>query len=648
MKMIRTSMRLIHTSRWLLQSAPEGTSTALPQKVLGKGKKKAPEKQNLVILNAKQSKLYKRKGHRSQENTVKKLDDLDLSQIQETTSKLLNIFDKSQVFVTDQELCDTVNAHKPVNLQMSKQRYIQITNELSSAFTLKQIRRYIFKELSSLYAPKKWNKAQLIDAIVQKGWNCKISKVINPSDDLIQTRSFFLTKKKMFLLMSHSSIVQNWMRANVRIVLFPTSLQLVISANEAHLQYIELALDSLFNNAKEQDVDLESVEQLFAITGETLPLEDIQRLSSVYFEKKNGDEPHLYTMSSLGDRKFTEAKRLILWSLDYNPFMKAHSHIDTISPNVKYFKTFADQSFPWIHRKKNWYRLKEPKTINSKTDEIKIDSNEIYKELNSEPSKQVSFKLEDPQDVVAVAFGQLLQSSNKGDDPKNKTIFNTEIPFIHEKVLKLPLYDSEGEQIDTTVDNHTYYAQIKLLPSPFNKSNSYLEYPPIEFWFDIDERESVKKDTLQVLCITNDQISNVSVPQSITDLKFVKSQMTNLIDGYRTDDNWLKDQPGIREFLMNAKLNFNGQEKIFVPDYVDIKLPGSKEPVRYDYITMCHRKQLDLRYHGRLVTYAVIEGGSLGGSTSEVIMVGNADELNEEGFNSLVSDAISFAKDLGE
>jgi hypothetical protein len=639
--MLSNSLRFMHTSRVLLQELL--TINALP-KSMGKGKKKPPAKQNLVILDAKESKLYKKKRPQKSRNPMMMLDDQEKFKIQEA-SKLLDM--TTSTSVTQQELVDNFSTLKPTNTAISKQRFLQLTEDLKNGYTMDQIRKYINAEYPKVPIPHKYTKKKLIHAVIQKCWMCKISEDINPQDDLIQTKAFHLTKKQMFLLMSRSSIVQNWLRANVRIVLFPGSLQLVISANEAHLQYVELALDSLFKSCKESMVDLGKVDELFAQTGESLPLGDIQRMSGVFFEEQDSelDGEHLYMMSSLGEDKFSQAKRLILWSLDYNPFTKVNMHIDYDSKSAKFFRTQPDQSLPWIHRKKPWFRLREPKRPGLILPEIKIDSAKIFEELNGSPSTVLP-QIKDTQAVTAVAFGQILQSSTDPSDPKKKAILNTDIPFIHEKILKLPLFGSEDENIDRTVDNHSYYAQIKFLPSPFNKTDNYLKYPPLEFWFDIDEREHVKKDSLQVLCITNDQNSNVSIPQASTDLKFVKSEMVDLADAYANDEEWLIDQPGIKEFLEQARLIFNGVESIHVPEYVAVKLPGVEEPIRYDYVTMCHRRQLDLQYKGRLITYAALEGGTLGGSTSEVIMVGRENEMEEEGFQNLVNDAISFVKEL--
>lgn len=646
------SRRLFHTSKVLLDELAAATTE--PSRTLGKGKKKAPPKQSLIILDARKSNLYNRNGNkRRNAKPMMMLDDLELSTIREKTSKLL--LDSENPPVTEdtvnEELSEIINAHRPTKSQISKQRYLQISNDISQSFTVNQIKKYIQNNHPKVPTPTRFTKRQLIASIIQRCWKCEISQEINPQDDLIQTKSFYLTKKEMFLLMSQSSIIQNWMRVNVKIVLFPTSSQLVISANEAHLQYIEWALASLFKQCKTGQLDLGKVEELFATIDEDLPLEDIQRLSGVFFEKTGEDGEHLYTMSSLGEKKFIQAKRLILWSLDYNPFMKVNVHVDDQSQSVRFFKTLNDQSLPWIHRKKTWYRMREPKKplgigISSLT-QTSIDSAKIFKELSTSSPNTSLPQIKETQAVTAVAFGQILHSTNDLKEKKmDKTIMNTDVPFIHERVMKLPLAGSSLDSIDTTVDNHTYYAQIKFFPSPFNKSDNYSKFPPLEFWFDIDEKERAKKETLQVLCITSDQNSMISLPQCSTDLKFVKSEMVDLAESYASEDEWLMDQPGIKQFLTLARLNFNGHERINVPEYVDVKLPGIDEPVRYDYVTMCHRRQLDLEYKGRLMTFATLEGGSLGGSTSEVIMVGKEDELEEEGFQNLVNDALSFVKEL--
>lgn len=634
--------RFLHTTRALRQLEIE---TAVLSTKSPSGKKKPPKKQNLIILNASQSKLQRKKKRRGI------LDSLSLTpeelrlQMRET-SKIL-----SAVPITDStpdQIRQTINALKPQDKILSKIRATQLSEDISKMFTVQQLRNYARVEFPSIPMPHSLNKSELIGRIIVKCWEREISTAAVGSDELISQRNFDLTKKQMFFLFSQKSIIDNWMRANVKILVLIDSLQMIVRAPESHIQYIELALNRIFKNIKSEDVDLGKVKELFETANETVLLDDIQEMTGVFFEAKTNDEgetlPNEFVMSSLGGKKFDQVKRLILWSLDYNPFTKVNMHAETKNSKFKMFKHYPDNSLPWIHRKKSLMRLREPRNLLGLPAPVKLDSDKLYEELYGDDTKPIASGTDS---VTAVSFGHILFEESTLNTPNPKVVVNTDIPFAHERIHKLPLYTFDGSEPDSTVDPHIYYAQIRLVPSPYNQSNNYMSFPPLEFWVETDQDNKARMDTFRVLAITNEINSSVSLPAHSTDVKFVRSDTKELVEPFtNSQENWMDDQPGVKKFLNDAVLDFSGKTAIKVPQSCDVILPGHTEPVRYDYVYMTHRKQVDLVFNDRILSYTVLEGGSLGGRTTEVIMVGKDEKMSKEEFKGFVKDCEEFIHSL--
>ena len=82
---------------------------------------------------------------------------------------------------------------------------------------------------------------------------------------------------------------------------------------------------------------------------------------------------------------------------------------------------------------------------------------------------------------------------------------------------------------------------------------------------------------------------------------------------------------------------------------IDLIING--ETVRYHYINVSFRRQLDLNYgppeNGRLVQFNLVEGGSLGGRKLEVNLVGDiTGDLNKEQFDRLINDSTRLISEL--
>lgn len=652
-----------------------------------RGKKKAPEPPELVILNARASKILQRLPKHAR--VTPGVNILDPYEFEVSRKRLLQF--KSEVSLD--QIISSIQYVKPDASAVSVVRFRQIKDDLQAAYSGVQLRGYIAKNFPALKFGAKAPKKKLVDLIMSKCWNLTKSQEINSSEDLLIQRSFELSEGEMFVLLALNPIT-SWLRSNVQVIMVPSDQQLIIRANSQHVAYIEMALSRIFHNIVKSTINIEEITKLYQSIGKELPLDDIQRLSGVYMEQESKDSkstakstveqppseagPEMntsqtkaqigdnattkrisqydYSMSALGVKRFPLAKRLMLWALDYNPFVRNTIHIDRANPQLKWYKNILSETLPWIHKGKTWVRLKLPKTIDTTAPlpspsllSPKFDPKQIFQELNT-PATSNTALTDSQQSITAVTFGHLLYDEATLNKKEPDTYFQTTLPQVRDKTYQLDSFLENGsEELEAEfaeADRHEYHTQIKFVPSPFNNAENYKKYPPLEFWIGIGEEQKGDISTLQVLRIINEQNSIVSLPDQPCDLKFLKADSESLIEPYDGDENWLKDQPGIKEFLQISNFDFSGKPGLKIADHVEVRIPGSDEVVRYDYVSMSYRKHLSKEFKGKLLQYATVEGGKLGGRTSEVLLVGKVDEITSEEFEEFANDSLKFAKTL--
>ncbi|KAH3687000.1 hypothetical protein WICPIJ_002025 [Wickerhamomyces pijperi] len=683
--------------------------SAEPVNELGKGKKLLAKKHPIVILNAHQSRLIRRNGPNMKNSKQKNKPGRPRSEgkpaLPATTSETSTIgsatvsrgelslaedikrLSMKSKYATTEEIHHKIESIKPLKPEISKKRYQQIETELSRSFMAEQLKTYCRSQKRPVSS--KMKKYETVQYIMDSLWKLKQSDSINPIEDTIIKRVFYLSKRQLFLILSQN-VVNEWLRANVKLIVAVKSNQIIVHAPQAYIQYIEITIEGLLRGVKANEIDLGLVEELMKKNDQVLPLEDIQKLSGVYFEISGSSSAtdstfnmlHNYTMFFLARQKLLTALRLIVWSLNYEQhFTTTSIHINDKYQDrdkYKYFPTeMSDSTTPWNLRAKKWLQLKEPIRRDPTTKQIitseklDIDKDIDVKKLHAEINSISADPAKDQFGVTLVQFGNLVQEATAEQDStatstakklKPKYIMNTEIPYAHKKVLSFPLDLAEGETPDHDIDYHTYHAQLKLVPSPFRDSTikdrdheSATKYPPIEFWFEINEAQRAVKNSLQAFIALKEQHSIVNLPGKSTDFKMVKSITQRLTQPYNEEDQdqqdeqqWLSDQPGIKKFLEKFNLDFSSGSNIRIPDSLEIKLPNVETPVVYNYVSMVYRTKLDFKYrNGRKIEYSVIEGGEFGGRTTEILMIGDAEkDMDYEEFKGFVKDTVEFVEEL--
>ena len=235
-----------------------------------------------------------------------------------------------------------------------------------------------------------------------------------------------------------------------------------------------------------------------------------------------------------------------------------------------------------------------------------------------------------------------------GDNqPLTPSRFSTNAAPLIKKLVQLPFYEKSDASLSSQAmvhDPHTYVAQIRFVPSPFDNVD-HEEFPPVEIWVELNDRSKADVDTLSMVTVEGENECLVGLPQEILDMKVScqktgdllqvanesplheKNSINELLQETAPRYSRFDAQPGLSEFLDNSRLDFGGSQRPAISPFIDINFGDKK--IRYLYVNVNYRKQLEFRYGDRLIQMSTVEGGSMGGRTTEVTFVGENEDKQE-------------------
>ena len=234
-----------------------------------------------------------------------------------------------------------------------------------------------------------------------------------------------------------------------------------------------------------------------------------------------------------------------------------------------------------------------------------------------------------------------------GDNLSEVSRFSTNAATLIKKLVQLPFYENPDASLSSQAmvhDPHTYVAQIRFVPSPFDHVD-HEEFPPVEIWVELNDRSKADVDTLSMVSVEGENECLVGLPQEILDMKVScqktgdllkvesesphheKHSIYDLLQETAPRYSRFDSQPGLSEFLDNSRLDFGGSQRPSICPFIDINF-GEKK-LRYLYVNVNYRKQLEFRYGDRLIQMSTVEGGSMGGRTTEVTFVGENEDKQE-------------------
>ncbi|CEP61405.1 Sls1p LALA0_S03e02124g [Lachancea lanzarotensis] len=660
-------------------------STVAPELLNTRGKKLKPQKTQIVILGPREAGLVKNRkrtpayfqrgdGQKNRENRLSALQGVEFDHARSDTSpadvaqeiesqrlKLLvfkNNVPKEQVIKSIHDLTPGSDAQL-----MSVKRYEQLRSLLDLAYTLPQLREYT-KQYHQLPIAKSTPKKALILTILNRLWRCQINQSESESNDLLVERIVDVQTRDIYLLLltNNGKILQNFARLGATVAVALGENKIIVRATKSLVKYVEVSLRKILDNVQREIMSVDDLIKDHSYQG-VKPISPavlanlVQKESATFFEELSDENPGTYAITSFGTKRIRRAKNLLLWALEYSP---------QVSETVKFFGE-QDQShymaFPfteidgldWIRRKSDWFRLQRPivkgpsqivetSPGSSVFTEKKLD--ELYQEIAGSTATNLipDFKSDVSAKTWSVTLGQILT-----DEKQQSTIFQPKVSGIVHKLMQLPLYDDIATQDELyTVDQHEYYVQLKLIP----KTDSSLHarnIPPLEMWFELDDDDKAINSSLRCLLHTEDRNLLLKTPHLSHDLKVTMDRTVEVARPYdEAPHSWLEDQPGLKEFLLRARLTFQEGEKLSVPKQLTFNLHFkdglAPEPVVFEYVNVRYHRILKMKLDDKyLAQFSDINGGSRGGRFKQIDFVKpDGGEITRQEFGQLITRVADF------
>lgn len=239
--------------------------------------------------------------------------------------------------------------------------------------------------------------------------------------------------------------------------------------------------------------------------------------------------------------------------------------------------------------------------------------------------------------------------------------FVNSAPFMNDLISSYPVISQPGRQ-ELSEQPYANSMAIRLVPSMYqmkkkNKyevTDKYVNYPPVEIQANLD-RGRILHYTLQVLSL--EAVKNVAVPLpklpcdiqvsrlllgSLLPMNEESSSSSSSSSSSLSPEVRLASQPDLINFLEESKLNFSGTEKISVKPSLELIING--EPVKYDYLHVSYKTDMNFKVNERELLVSFIEGGEFGGRSCE-IAIGNG-ELSRDDFEKLLKDTIQLINQI--
>lgn len=283
---------------------------------------------------------------------------------------------------------------------------------------------------------------------------------------------------------------------------------------------------------------------------------------------------------------------------------------------------------------------------------------------------------------------KIIPSFQKSSYDLEKFMFTSNVQLLNDYVSSLSLYDStdlDARAFNHFIshDPHNYIIQILFMPSPFldakdlecDNQSDFMKFPPVQLTADLNNFFKPDLDTLNLVTVEGENYYHLSLPNAKADLRICCQLSGNLLDenteigkSYKShDDDALEkkisdilksttskykrfdSQPGLVTFLSNSNISFNGRTSPTIAPHIDLNINGHL--VRYYYVSISLKRQLDLCFENesrkRLLQYASLEGGSLGGRHLEVDLIGNLEaDSDKKSFDLLLDDSLQLVNRL--
>lgn len=634
---------------------------------------------DILILDPRETKLLRNRSRvRAPRSSPAPEDTEELQKflIRSTVQRPEKSFKKNKPSVEPLAL-EAIDALRPVASVLSRARSQQLKNELSHSFTRSQLLSYLKSHgvRSSMTV-----KSKLIDQIIARGWNLRVSADVNSDEDMIFHNSFDLSKRDFVLLLGKNGrIVREWTKSGAKIAVQPDTRQVLVDSTKATYNWILASLSEIQESIRMVEMDMTEFMKLKQPSDQEMSA--IQRLTDTYFTFK---DTHLQIYALEKSDAYIARRLLISLIPDVGNFKPCTWLYDVQEGNIPSytFRPFSDNyALSWAERDTKWsrweaIRSREPVKF-SPSKHALLESPIFSTSTNSEDpllwqnlaeslvKKLVAGHPKSSSLTLTATAGFILHSAASSLLPSAgmpKT-FTTDIPWIAKLAGTLPLYGKDvaqekplagwdlllahqkmkEEKNEVTPKSdalsvkqaftakkkdfaplNTQLVQIKLVPEP---GDAMVMNPPVEIWAPTN-RGKINVEEAKIIRVPQEASSFISLPQHSADLKITLASTESV------------SQP-LEQYLRKIEVGSH----TYVPDSVSI------EGVNYRYLSLAYVTQTELDFGGTMLQLLEIEGGKLGGHRIEANFVLHAEdsaEFNEMQGSKIVNQAVDLLTVLGE
>ncbi|CCD26024.2 Sls1p NDAI_0G02480 [Naumovozyma dairenensis CBS 421] len=600
--------------------------------------------------------------------TNSKLSTFDLQEIESQTNDLLR-FESS---VTLSQVMKSIDSQKPLTKVISHYDFSDLYNKLALSYTLPQLRAYT--KLNYNYSLTHLTKKKIINRIILKFWDCRIIttnedsteqkediSLINRHKQKKITKTYEVstidlkhTELALLIFTERGKLLKNLTKMNDVTIAFPLDEnKLIIKAvSRKIINYLEISIRKILSNVTNEFIDCHSLFQKLSIPQINNLINLIEINSGTVFEQidKNNNNNNnnnsnnsnnsnnninemIFKVSAFGQKRIEFAKRLLYWGTyeDNNLIEKTvlcvpHSIRET-EPTFKKYSYNDMESFNWIDKNKDWYRLQTPYSLHNNnkptvlipSNPIRIDEVNDFKDFyfNFDKKKNELPHTANDHTSISMTLGVILNSKDS-----TKPCFQPYIPQLKQKLLHLPLFNPTETQDELySIDKHDYYLQLKFIPISHSITAAY----PIELWFELDELENIQTETLQVITPRLTWSFQLQTPTLSHDFAIN-------FEHYETMTKEMENR------IHDTDLNLNSRDnKLNVPNV--ISLNGTQ----YRFINSQYHRVLRLKYLNKyLVQMSDIDSGTMGGKFTRVDFIYGDNDNNIGNVNGFINDVLNF------
>ncbi|ANB13823.1 Sls1p [Sugiyamaella lignohabitans] len=434
-----------------------------------RGKKLPPPPQEYIILGARSSRVIP-KHRRPKTNFSRdiKVDDLDEQR------KQLLVFTSSVPIGT---AIANIDRMKPSASLLSPKRYDQLVIDLKRSFAVPQLREYI-REKSNSTLRSSGTKAQLINTILLSLWRVSASQSVSESSDVIIERTFQLTRRELFIIVSQNSkLPRSWTKSGASIVILGDEQKIIVRATADTCNWIMASLHKTLQSIQDNDIDFSCLEPFASIND--IPLDQIQRLSDTYLRYQQSEK--MLVASSKSKDHAEHARRLILHSSGFTPkSISNYIYEDSNFTPRSLSRIIDDDALAWNERSRIWKRWKKVRSkqpfssferlrnLGSQPKNIVLAQGKINK-VAPQPStlkdsyedsvsnillKNLEQEDSNNQLTFTATFGYLLHEAPSESNAKSaadpsylagdvQRTFLSNVPFVFQRCSELSLYHNE-------------------------------------------------------------------------------------------------------------------------------------------------------------------------------------------------------------